>query len=164
MPKAVPAPKLGPTWTDLAVQLGYMGGYRLLRTYWRVRHPTTHGALVALWCRGEVLLVRHSYVPYYSAPGGYLEAGEHPTEAASRELLEELSLPISPDALRKELEVTHEWEGKRDHVVIYSLELSERPAIQLDYREVVEAFWFRPEHVRDMSVFPPLKQVIEARR
>lgn len=163
MRKAAPLPKLGPTWTDLVFQIGYMGGYRLLRTYWRVRHPTTHGALVALWCRGEVLLVRHSYVPYYSAPGGYLEADESPAEAARRELAEEVGLHVHTDALKKELEVTHDWEGKRDHVVIYSLELDERPRIELDYREVVEAFWFRPEQVKSLDVFPPLKRVIEAR-
>jgi ADP-ribose pyrophosphatase YjhB (NUDIX family) len=143
------APKLGPSLADLAFQLGYMGGYRLLRTYWRLRHPTTHGALVALWCGGEVLLVRHSYVPYYSAPGGYLRAGETALDAARRELAEELGMETVGDQLSLALDVTHAWEGKQDHVAIFCLELDQRPRIQLDYREVVEAFWF------GLSRWPP---------
>ncbi len=152
--------KLGPSWTDLAFQLGYMGAYRLMRAYWQLRRPTTHGALVTLWCQGEVLLVRHSYVPYYSAPGGYIRTGEDPKRAAQRELMEELSLSIEPENLSLSLDLTHVWEGKNDHVRIYHAELAERPHLRLDYREVVEAFWFRPEQVRELDVFPPLKQAI----
>jgi 8-oxo-dGTP pyrophosphatase MutT (NUDIX family) len=154
------SPKLGPSLTDLAIQAGYIAAYQLVRTYWRLRHPTTHGALVALWCRGEVLLLRHSYVPYYSAPGGYLQSNEDARHAALRELEEELSLALAPNQLSLALEVTHDWEGKQDHVVIFSAELAERPLLSLDYREVVEAFWFRPEQVRELDVFPPLKQAI----
>lgn len=153
-------PKLGPTYADLAFQLGYMAAYRLMRAYWHLRKPTTHGALVALWCRGEVLLVRQSYLPYYSAPGGYLQRGERARDAARRELMEELSLEIDKETLSLALETTHEWEGKHDHVTIFSVDLPDRPRISLDYREVVEAFWFRPEQVRELDVFPPLKQAI----
>jgi 8-oxo-dGTP diphosphatase len=162
MRRTVHEPKLGPTWADLAFQLGYMGGYQLLRTYWRFRHPTTHGALVALWCEGEVLLVRHSYVGYYSAPGGYLHEGESAVDAAQRELREELGVTAPSQDFSLALELTHEWEGKEDHVSIFSLELKSRPHVLLDYREVVEAFWFRPEQVRSLNVFPPLKRAIEA--
>jgi len=154
------SPKLGPTMGDLAFQLGYAAAYRMLRTYWRLRNPTTHGALVTIWCRGEVLLVRQSYLPYYSAPGGYLKGGEDARAAARRELMEELSLEIDPKKLSLALELTHQWEGKHDHVAIFSMELAERPNITLDYREVVEAFWFRPEQVQALDVFPPLKRAI----
>jgi 8-oxo-dGTP pyrophosphatase MutT (NUDIX family) len=156
-------PKLGPTLGDLVFQVGYMAGYRLMRTYWRLRQPTTHGALVALWCSGEVLLLRHSYVPYYSAPGGYLHSGEDAREAARRELREELSLDLDASQLTLALELTHEWEGKHDHVAIFSADLPVRPVLSLDYREVVEAFWFRPEQIEQLDVFPPLKQVIAQR-
>ena len=152
-----------PTWLDLAFQLGYMGAYQLMRAYWHVRHPTTHGALVTVWCRGQVLLVRNSYVPYYSAPGGYLHAHETAREAALRELREEIGVGVAAEQLSHTLEVTHEWHGRRDHVVIFTLELDERPRVQLDYREVVEAFWFKPEEVARSDVFPPLKHAIEDR-
>ena len=138
-----------------------MGAYQLMRAYWHLRKPTTHGALVTVWCRGQVLLVRNSYVPYYSAPGGYLHAHETAREAALRELREEIGLDVTPEKLAHALETTHDWAGRRDHVVIFTLDLDERPQVRLDYREVVEAFWFKPEEVARSDVFPPLKHAIE---
>ena len=152
-----------PTPFDLALQLGYVCAYQLMRAYWRLRRPTTHGALVAIFCRGQVLLVRNSYLSYYSAPGGYLRSHETACEAALRELREEIGLSVSANQLELGLEVTHDWEGKQDHVAIFTLDLSERPKVSVDHREVVEAFWFSPEQVAANDVFPPLKQVIEAR-
>ena len=69
-----------------------------------------------------------------------------------------------PAWLTQVLELTHDWEGRRDHVVIFSLELAERPIVQVDYREVVEAFWFEPEQVARSDVFPPLKQAIAQKK
>ena len=152
-----------PTLVDRAFQLTYFCAYRVLRAYWRLRHPTTDGALIAIWSRGEVLLVRNSYVPYYSAPGGYMRSSENPAEAAVRELAEEVGLAVTPEQLELALDVTHEWEGKLDHVRIYNLELDQRPPVHIDHREVIEAAWFRPDQVRDLRVFPPLKQVIGRR-
>jgi len=149
-----------PTAVDLGFQVAYVCAYRLMRMYWRLRRPVTHGALVAIWCRGQVLLVRNSYVPYYSSPGGYLHRGETAREAAVRELREEIGVEVKPEQLVQSLELTHDWEGKRDHVVIFTLELDERPSVQVDHREVVEAFWFSPEQVAPENVFPPLKRVI----
>jgi ADP-ribose pyrophosphatase YjhB (NUDIX family) len=159
MPIAVPPPSA--TLVDRAYQLGYRAAYQLMRTYWRVRRPTTKGALVAIWCRREVLLVRNSYVPYYSAPGGYVRPTESAREAALRELLEEVGVGVRPEELELALDVTHEWEGKLDHVQIFNLQVAERPAVHIDNREVVEATWFSPQQVLLLpKVFPPLRRVI----
>ncbi len=151
-----------PTSLDLAIQAGYLFAYQLMRAYWRLRRPVTRGALVAIFCQGQVLLVRNSYVSYYSAPGGYLRRHETAREAAVRELREEIDLTIAPSELKLALEVTHDWEGKQDHVAIFTLDLEERPKVRVDHREVVEAFWFSPRQAADNDVFPPLKQVIAA--
>jgi 8-oxo-dGTP pyrophosphatase MutT (NUDIX family) len=153
----------GPTVVDRAFQLSYTVAYRLMRTYWRVKRPVTHGALVALWHDGEVLLVRNSYVPYYSAPGGYVRRDEESRHAAVRELAEEVDLHVDPEALTLALDVTHEWEYKQDHVHIFELTLSERPQIHVDHREVIDATWFSPERAMALNVFPPLKTVIAQR-
>jgi len=151
------------TPVDRMFQLGYWTAYRLMRAYWMVRHPVTRGTQVALWHGGEVLLVRNSYLPYYSAPGGYVRRHEQASEAAARELGEEVGIRITADRLQLELEVTHEWEYRRDHCSVFSLELPERPAIHVDHREVVEAGWFTPARAVGLDVFPPLKKVISAR-
>lgn len=155
--------KLEPTLLDRGFQLAYRGAYRLMRTYWKLRHPTTHGTLVALWNGGDVLLVRNSYVPYYSLPGGYVRRGETPRQAALRELEEEVGISAKPDDLELALEETHEWEGKRDHVVIFSMEVGVRPPVNVDHREVVEASWWSPERALSVTLFPPLRRVIERR-
>lgn len=149
------------TLVDRAFQLGYKVAYRLMRTAWRLTNPLTHGALVLIWSRGEVLLVRNSYVPYYSAPGGFVKSGEDARDAALRELLEEVGLEVPPDALRLALELTHPWEYKRDHVKIFELSLEERPVVHVDHREVVEAVWLAPQDALRLNVFPPLKRVIQ---
>jgi len=150
------------TLVDRMYQLAYTCAYRTLRTYWRIRRPMTHGALVAIWSRGQVLLVRNSYVPYYSAPGGYVRRGESGREAAMRELEEEVGVRVRPEQLELALEETLPWEGKRDHVQIFNLVMDERPTIRIDRREVIAASWFERGAVRDLDVFPPLKRVIES--
>jgi 8-oxo-dGTP pyrophosphatase MutT (NUDIX family) len=151
------------TAVDRLIQLGYRSAYRLMRAYWMVRHPTTHGALVALWNGGEVLLVKNSYVPYYSMPGGYVQRGESSRAAALRELKEEVGVSARADDLELVVDVTHEWEGKHDHVEVFSLDVSPRPEVRVDRREVVEATWVKPERALTLNLFPPLKQVIERR-
>ena len=42
----------------------------------------TRGALVALWCQGRVLLVQASYQRELSLPGGWINRGEAPEQAA----------------------------------------------------------------------------------
>lgn len=116
-----------------------------------------------MWHRGELLLVRNSYVSYYSVPGGYLRAGETGVDAAVRELREEVGVEARPDQLRLLLEETHLWEGKNDHVLIFALEVTERPPLRVDHREVTEATWQSPERALRQNLFPPLRRAIEQR-
>jgi ADP-ribose pyrophosphatase YjhB (NUDIX family) len=157
------AAKSAPTVVDRAFQVAYVCAYRLMRVYWKARRPTTHGALVAIWQGGEVLLVKNSYVPYYTAPGGYIRTNESGRDAALRELREEVGVSVPAERLMPAFDETHDWEGKRDHVQIFNVDLDERPSIAVDYREVVAASWMRPEAAVGLELFPPLRQVIEER-
>ncbi len=148
---------------DRMVQLAYKGAYLLMRTYWKVRKPVTHGALVALWNGGEILLVQNSYVPYRCVPGGYLARGESGRQAAVRELREEVGIDASESDLVAALDEVHHWQGRQDHVQIFHLELSERPVVRVDNREVIGAGWFSPKRALELNLFPPLRRVIEER-
>jgi 8-oxo-dGTP pyrophosphatase MutT (NUDIX family) len=149
------------TVIDRCYQRAYSVAYQMMRVYWRVRRPHTRGALVAIWCDGEILLVRNSYVSYYSLPGGYVQRGESGREAAIRELAEEVGITNVTEAeLELAVNEVNEWEGKQDGVEIFSLEVSTRPQIQIDHREVVEASWFAPEAALELELFPPIRRAI----
>lgn len=149
------------TVVDWGFQAAYKVAYRLMRVYWGVRRPSTHGALVTLWNRGEVLLVQNSYVKYRSLPGGYVARNETGPEAAVRELREEIGITATTDQLEKVFDEVKDWEGKRDHVEIFKLTLEQRPEIHIDHREVVAAGWYSPEQALELDLFPPIRRVIE---
>jgi 8-oxo-dGTP pyrophosphatase MutT (NUDIX family) len=153
----------GPTVLDRGYQLAYVCAYQVMRVVWRLRHPTTHGALVMLWNAGELLLVRNSYVRFYSLPGGYVHRGESSRDAALRELKEEVGVAAPRDELELCVDETHDWEGKKDHVEIFSLDVPVRPPVSVDHREVVHAAWFSPERALELDLFPPLRRAIERR-
>ncbi len=46
--------------------------------------------------KGELLVLKASYKPYWSTPSGIVDAEESPTQAAVREVREETSLTIRP--------------------------------------------------------------------
>ena len=126
-------------------------------------HPTTHGALVALWHEGRILLVQNSYVPYRSLPGGYVNRHETGRDAAVRELREETGFEVRPFELRLALDQWHKWEGKNEHIEIFELDLKEPINLQVDNREVIEASFVEPEKALAMKLFPPLREVIQRR-
>jgi 8-oxo-dGTP diphosphatase len=148
---------------DRLYQLAYRAAFQGARVYWKIFRPINHGALVAMWHEGKILLVKNSYLDYFSLPGGHVKEGEQPLDAAVRELKEEIDLVVAPERLAPALEETHEWQGRPDHVVIFHLELSEAPKIRVDNREVVKAEWCTPEQALDRNLFPLLRRVIQER-
>jgi 8-oxo-dGTP diphosphatase len=148
---------------DLGFRIAYRVAYRMMRVYWRLTHASTHGALVALWHNGKILLVKNSYVPYWSLPGGYVNAGESAIDAALRELKEEVGLEVPASKLIRAVDLEHEWEGKREHVEIFSLEVDAPPSIAVDHREVVAAHFFRSDEALRLDLFPPIRRHITER-
>ena len=99
------------TVVDRSFQLAYKVAYRMMRLYWGVRRPATHGALVTLWNNGQLLLIQNSYVNYRSLPGGYVGRFETGAEAAVRELREEIGITARTEQLAKVYDEVKDWEG-----------------------------------------------------
>ncbi|HMA96688.1 MAG TPA: NUDIX hydrolase [Polyangiaceae bacterium] len=149
------------TLVDKVCQLGYCIGYQFARVLWAFLRPTTHGALVVVWKRGSLLLVRNSYVRYFSPPGGYVHGGETARLAAVRELNEETGLEVRAEQLQLCHEETHNWEFRRDHVTMFDVEIGDSTMVTIDHREVVEARFVTPEQALSLNLFPPLRRRIE---
>ncbi len=153
------------TLVDRCYQLAYKIAYRMLRVYWSVCRPHTYGALVAVWNDGAILLVKNSYVRFYSLPGGYIQRwrGETAREAARRELAEETGLRVQPEQLRLVLDEVFAWGGKQDHVTVFEVDLPTRATVTVDGREVVAAGYYTPEQALALDIFPPIRIAIAKR-
>ncbi|HEX6764234.1 MAG TPA: NUDIX hydrolase [Polyangiaceae bacterium] len=153
-----------PTTLDRGIQLGFIVAHRMLRAYWAVRRPETHGSLVAVWHAGELLIVKNSYRREHTLPGGYRRPGETAEEAGARELAEECAIYIDPTRIREVYRGTHPFEFRKDDVTIVETEIETRPSlIGIDYREVTWAGFKPPAEILGMRIVPHLREYIEQR-
>lgn len=155
-------PALGAV-VDLGFRTAYRVAHRMLRAYWRVRRPSTHGALVAVWHQGRLLLVKNSYRRHYTLPGGYVRPHETAAAAAQRELLEEVRLRVPLERLREVYSRTHPFENRQDKVTIVEVEVDEPPRFDVDNREVVWAGFESPEQVLRRPIVPHLAEYLRER-
>ena len=135
-------------------------GHRVRRLWWRLRRPRTFGVKVLLLHPEQpelFLAVRHSYVDLdrWALPGGRYRPGrETPSDAARREVHEELGLRIRDDlAELRTLEAR--TEGKRDTLTLLSGSADGVEArTSLELREVR---WLRTD-LADVSAGDPVSR------
>lgn len=92
-------------------------GYRLLRAFQFVFRPVTLGVRVMMIKDGNVLLVRHTYIPGWAFPGGAVNRGETLDMAARREAREETGAELHSLSLVGAYTNFKEW--KSDHNVLF---------------------------------------------
>jgi len=91
--------------------------YLAMKGWWSLRRPTTVGVRVLLIRDGQILLVRHTYLRSWFAPGGGVKPGETLEQAARREAAEEAGATLGELQLFGTF--TSFKEGKSDHVVMF---------------------------------------------
>ncbi len=124
---------------DLGFRIVYRYGFLAARAWWQITRPKHQGALVAIWCDRRLLLLRQSYQHRLTFPGGGVEPGETPADAALRELVEELELEVDRDHLAFACQATDLWDGRRDTVTFFELRVAAEPTLRLDQREIIGA-------------------------
>jgi 8-oxo-dGTP pyrophosphatase MutT (NUDIX family) len=93
--------------------------------------------------RGQVFLVRHSYMPGWYLPGGGVERGESASEALQRELVEEAGIVLG--AAPSLFAVYWNRKRVRDHVVLFVVRDFGRPEPpSYPNHEIAEARFFDP--------------------
>ncbi len=149
---------------DVGFQTAFKVAHRMLRAWWSVRRPHTHGALVALWHDGDLLLVKNSYRREYTLPGGYVKTGESVAEAAARELAEECEIRVDPAAIRIAYVGVHRYENRIDDVTIAEVTVDRRPTFAVDQREVIWAGFVPPKEALALPIVPHLRDYLSAQR
>jgi len=119
-----------------------------LRLYWFLLRPQTFGVQCVIRHGDDLLLVRNTYGrKQWTFPGGGISRGETNEEAIRREVREEVGLHLQ--ALRHLGAFEAIIDYKRDHIAVYT-GISPDRRITIDTAEILEARWFRPQHL------PPL--------
>ncbi len=97
-----------------------MGLARGLHTRWtKLRRPVTLGVKAAIYDQaGRVLLVKHSYVEGWHLPGGGVSRDECQSEAARREVAEELGLTLTGEMTMVGVYFAPHL-GKSDHITLF---------------------------------------------
>jgi 8-oxo-dGTP pyrophosphatase MutT (NUDIX family) len=124
--------------------------HRVRSVYWRLARPRRYGVKVALTCGSEILLVRHSYMPGWSLPGGgYRPSREPPEDAARREIRQEVGIELDEVLPLGTYESTAEH--KHDRISCFRAEVGRIGTVAS--AEISEVRWFdRDSLPADLSV------------
>lgn len=100
---------------------------------------------------GAVLLVRQEYRNHWGIPGGLLRKGEDPSDAARREVFEEIGMAIE---LVGEPAVVVDAEPQRIDIVFRArpVALSELDHVRPHSPEIREVRWFMPDALPELQV------------
>ncbi len=127
----------------------------------------------------KVVLVHHKKLGVWMYPGGHVEEGEFPHEAALREVMEETGLhakflkdqrTIKEDDFARQVktpfavlleDVPYKDEHHEHCDFIYVAE-TKNDALQLNEEEATEIRWFDAEGVRNVETFENIRQMMLA--
>ncbi|MBI2764563.1 MAG: NUDIX domain-containing protein [Chloroflexi bacterium] len=102
---------------------------------------------IALW-RGDTILVMKRATGFSAGgwflPGGHVEPGERPAEAATRELLEETGIELDPAGLSLADVMTYQHDGQTAHALIYNAAAPAGVDAVVNEEHLV-ARWLEPE-------------------
>lgn len=117
----------------------------------------TIGARALVIKDGNILLVKHSYIPQWYSIGGGVEKGETPIEAVKRELLEEVGITClnHPKLFNVYL---NNREKRDDYVVLYIVEEFTQKTVSSP--EIIAAEWFEISNL-PQDISPATKRRIE---
>lgn len=112
----------------------------MLQLSWLLRRPRTYGAhAFALTPERNLILVKLRYAPGWRLPGGGRHAGEEPSEAALRELREEIGM-TSHGSVRAAAELEQNPDFRRDLVSVLVVEdVTYTPRWSWEIERIIEA-------------------------
>jgi 8-oxo-dGTP pyrophosphatase MutT (NUDIX family) len=142
---------------DILVRLLLKVAYFASIIFCFVFRPATKSAIIAVWLKNKVLIIKNSYYHKYVIAGGYINIGENPVEAAVREVKEEIGIIADPNQLKKVCVIKETFNYKRETINCFELILNGPPHIQLDHREVVWAEFLSLHKALKLNLSSPVR-------
>lgn len=122
---------------------------RVFHLYWRLARGMTLGVRgLVLDGRGQVFLIRHTYVEGWQLPGGGVEVGETFVSALRRELLEEGRIELVGEPVLHGVFLNNHV-SRRDHVAVYVVRDFRQDRLPEPNYEIAEAGFFAPDVLPD---------------
>ncbi len=112
----------------------------------------TRRAGCVIYHEGEFLLLHHPASGYWGFPKGRLKKDEKPELGAIRELYEEAGFKIAAEQLGR----SYRCKDSKYYVV----NLSARPTVNIDNREIDGFMWVRLDGVKDLDTSAVTKLVV----
>jgi 8-oxo-dGTP diphosphatase len=144
-------------------RIAYIVAYRVLRVaaVFGLRLP---GAFVAVWCGPRVLLLKSSYQPFHSFPGGIARPREDARAAALREVAEEVGIHLEATDLEPVPASPALEKLRRAHVTLFTAHLASEPPLQLQQREILWAGFVGVDDPRVATLWSPFRAYVLSRR
>lgn len=113
---------------------------------------------------GQVLLVKPTYKAGWEIPGGYVEKGESPLSAATREVAEELGINVNINELLVLDWAPHPAEGDKLLMIFRggTLDQTDIVGFHLAFEEIAEARFFPVDQLPDLMPDRLARRVAEA--
>lgn len=126
-----------------------------------IKSPMTLGVrVIAVNTKGEVALLRHTYVDGWHLPGGGIDRGENGIDAALRELHEETG--IVGDLKPQLFGFYFNRRVKRDYIAIYRVSGITQEITKKPDHEIAEVGFFAPDALPEGTTMPTRKRIAEA--
>ncbi len=118
---------------------------RFFQSWFRMTRSMTLGVRAAVENeRGEILMVKHTYIAGWHLPGGGVEKGEPAIQALTRELAEEGGVKLGGTPLLFGVYSNHKV-FRNDHVLLYRVPPGFWTETEAQHgREIAESRWFDP--------------------
>jgi 8-oxo-dGTP pyrophosphatase MutT (NUDIX family) len=134
---------------------------RFLHLYFRFARGMTLGVRAAvLNDRGEVCLVRHTYIPGWYLPGGGVEVGETMLDALERELSEEAGVTLGERPSLHGLFLNRRI-SRRDHVALFVVRSFSIAHAKQPDREIAETGFFPLDQLPEGTTPATRRRLVE---